>query len=94
MPWYKFSVRHGPGHQSYSERYDWYPEPLIENLLEELKEDWYYREDFDNPVGKVVLVDKLPENVRQKMIKKYEGQIETAQDILQVLKARTGGRAD
>jgi hypothetical protein len=65
MPWYKFTARHGPGHQSHDESYQFFVEPIKTKADREYHwEDWVQRNYWDDSVGGIRLVRKLPEAVR------------------------------
>jgi len=88
MAWYRFIASHGPGHQSHSEEYQWLDnealgEEINDKLLKELWDDW--TEGYEWPIGKVELVDKLPEKAKQGLISKYKYEIEDAKEMLKII---------
>lgn len=86
MPWYKFYAHHGPGHQSYDENYEWYDEKLERAMKEQEWDYWVTHELWDSPIGDVLYVRRLPEEIRQGKIKYCEAEIEAAQAMLVRLK--------
>lgn len=81
--WYKFSARHGPGHQGYTEYYEWFE---YEPSPDERNEHWEHLfRETDWPIGKVRRVAKLPAKIREEKKEHFKIQIESAQKMLKIL---------
>lgn len=89
MPWYKTTIRYGPGHQALDESYDYWNYDLSKEEQKELIFEKAYHDglecDCSSSHGSVAKVDKLPEDVKQKKIKFYNGRIHDAQFMLKIL---------
>lgn len=83
MPWYKFTARHGPGHQSKHVSYRYFEKPLTRK---ERKEEW---EDavggLNWPIGGVRRVKWLPVVVWHRKALLYQDMKEEAERMLKVL---------
>lgn len=87
MPWYKFYADHGPGHQSHSEFYQWRDQPFEDaQHRHEVWEDAFREKDY--PIGKVVLVKKLPEAILLSKRAEFLSKLQRARYLLKV----TGGQ--
>jgi hypothetical protein len=73
---------HGPGHQGDSEKYEFYGEGWDDESLQDVWQEWCHREFLDDAIGGVDLVKELPEEERQKQIKKYRGEVQWAIEML------------
>ena len=86
MPWYKFSADHGPGHQSRSESYQFFVEPIETKADKEYHwEDWVQRNFWDDAVGDVRLVRKLPETVRLEKLASAKTKVKYYQTLVKML---------
>lgn len=88
MPWYRFEMRHGPGHQGTDVVFRYYGETLT---TEGRKDQWHELADArshgEQARGELTPVDGLPAEVIAAQRKKYEQQIVSAQAMLRVLDA-------
>ena len=100
MPWYKFSAKHGPGHQSYSEDYAFYPDEVdAEDEGDDWTEDewtaWAISLDLSNATGNVERVDRVSEDVVQAKRRQCLDTIDEAIYTLALLENDTeGGRSE
>lgn len=85
MGWYRFYATHGPGHQSRSERYLYFEEPLSDEEQEERWDALFRHKDW--PIGDTEKVDALPEKERERQIRDYRGRLEYVTEMLRVLGA-------
>jgi len=83
MPWIKFSVMHGPGHQGTLIEYEWWKSIDAEEIDEYLYE---LCRDLDWPISKWEEVDKVPEDVAKNMIEGYQRQKAHAEKMISLLK--------
>lgn len=85
MPWYKFYANHGPGHQGHSEEYKYFTEPI---RGDERKERWLeWCRDWDDSIGGVKPVHRVPEDEVVRLRAMYKGRISNARLMLEVLDA-------
>lgn len=91
MPWYKFTARHGPGHQSDSRVVKWFDEPLTDETKEEVWDSWVTREFFHNAIGEVELIEELPPDEIASKILDYQAKIAASQEMIEILE---GGKPD
>lgn len=84
MPWYRIFANHGPGHQSSSEFYSFFEEPLTtKESRESAWQDAFDR--YDDAIGDVELVDKLPHHIREQKIEHCRAIIDHTRKMLSVL---------
>ena len=85
MTFYKFTARHGPGHQSSSEDYVYISDEMKEALKAEetrlddyvlsLWKHWVEDEHLDYPIGNAEIVTEMPAKLR-------DGLIAESQDVV------------
>jgi hypothetical protein len=81
--WYKLTADHGPGHQGHTEDYLW----SHKMDPEEQKDTWeIWANQFDNAVGTITQVRKLPPKTIKELTERHQQKIKTSQHILQQLK--------
>ena len=86
MPWYRIFANHGPGHQSSSEHYRFFAEPL--RTKEQKKEAWeeiFASYDYDWPIGDVELVEKLPQHIHDQQVESFKRAVEHGHRMLDIL---------
>jgi len=84
MPWYRIFANHGPGHQSSTEFYCWYEKAL--DTKESRKDAWEESfERYDDAIGDVELVDRLPHHIREQKIEHCRAIIDHTRKMLSVL---------
>lgn len=87
MPWYKFSARYGPGHQSGSEHY-YYSDVKMSNADKE--ELWrHYFGDQDWPIGGAKIVKMLPANAHQDLVEGCRSSLKRNTILLDILLNKT-----
>jgi len=84
--WYKLYADYGPGHQSHSEEYISSYKILKGVAAGEIWSEWAEDKGFDDAVGNIKLVRKLPEKVRLRKIEEYKDEYCNARDMLNALK--------
>lgn len=88
MPWYRFYAMHGPGHQSDTERYEFYEKPLTDEQRESYWHDFF--NDFNNPKGGVEKVETIPARVHSDKVDECKRSIRYAEKLLKVLEKTKG----
>jgi|SRR5271157_1412757 len=83
MPWYHIYASHGPGHQSYTDKYRYFEKPLSKEEKKNVFENdmgGYY-----DPIGKVIEIKALPEHIHELKVIGAMNTITHNQKLLKVL---------
>lgn len=88
--WVKFWCHHGPGHQGYDEKYEWYDASQLDEKGEPLHwqydlEDWC--DQWDNVSGKCYIVAELPPGILEAKIKRAKKRIKIEREWLKLLES-------
>jgi hypothetical protein len=89
MPWYRIYADHGPGHQSSTEFYRWYSNPLdTKQKRKDAWEEWFDGScgQYDYPIGDVELVDRLPQHVYDEKVKAAHDAVSHAHSMMDILR--------
>lgn len=85
MAWYRFEMRHGPGHQGTDVRFLYYDPPLKKKDLDEQWNEIAEGRVRDHGFGELVLVEGLHPEVIEALRKKYRRQAQNADAMLRIL---------
>lgn len=69
MPWYKIDFTSGIVNESRTIEYEFSPEVLTDDGEQDLFEQYSWM--YENPIGVVTLVESLPQNAKQALMRKY-----------------------
>ena len=94
MPWYKMTSSHGPGHQSDDEEYFYSSEDLPKEEMDLIHEDWTYKNDMQDPVGKVRKVNLPPLRILKSLLEDYEYKLDESSKMIKVIKPLIESRKD
>jgi hypothetical protein len=81
--WVKYTIQHGPGHQSTSICYVYFWCKILREDIEEQADQ--ICDQWDNALAKWEIVRKLPYSVKKRLINRYLQTIKNAQDMLKIL---------
>lgn len=81
MPWYHFTARHGGGHQSFDEKYEWHDKRLSKEEKHDKWESWVPDYWGNNGCyGDVKTVRRPPKTVRDRLLAIHQHAAETAHE--------------